>query len=284
MAAQKLTIPDITARKGARPLSMLTAYDWAWARLQDQAGIDMILVGDSLGMTMLGHTSTVPVTMNDMVHHSAAVSRGAERALVVADMPFGSLNGKRQATANATRLIQEGGADAVKIEGGVDNADIVRAIVRAGIPVQGHVGLTPQTAVNLGGFKVQGKSAQAARRVLDDALALAAAGCFSVVLEAVPAPLAAEITRRLAVPTIGIGAGNACDGQVLVMHDLLGLFDRFTPKFVRQYARLGEAATAAIKSYIEDVGARAFPGEENSFAMKDEELQALLDGLDGGKS
>ena len=284
MAEQKLTIPDITARKGGQPLSMLTAYDWAWARIQDKAGIDMLLVGDSLGMTMLGYTSTVPVTMDVMVHHTAAVARGAERALVVADMPFGSINGEQISITNATRLIQEGGADAVKIEGGVDNADIVRAIVRSGIPVVGHVGLTPQTAVNLGGFKVQGKSAQAARRVLDDALALAAAGCFSVVLEAVPAPLAAEITRRLAVPTIGIGAGNACDGQVLVMHDLLGLFDRFTPKFVRQYARLGEAATAAIKSYIEDVGARAFPGEENSFAMKDEELQALLDGLDGGKS
>ena len=282
MAEQKLTIPDITARKGGKPLSMLTAYDWAWARIQDQAGIDMILVGDSLGMTMLGYTSTVPVTMDAMVHHTAAVARGAERALVVADMPFGSLNGEQISIANATRLIQQGGADAVKIEGGVDNADIVRAIVRSGIPVQGHVGLTPQTAVNLGGFKVQGKSAQAARKVFDDAMALQDAGCFSIVLEAVPTPLAREITRRLAIPTIGIGAGNVCDGQVLVMHDLLGLFDRFTPKFVRQYAKLGEAATAAIKSYIDDVGTRAFPGEENSFDMKADELQALLVNL-GGK-
>ena len=282
MAEQKLTIPDITARKGGKPLSMLTAYDWAWARIQDQAGIDMILVGDSLGMTMLGYTSTVPVTMDAMVHHTAAVARGAERALVVADMPFGSLNGEQISIANATRLIQQGGADAVKIEGGVDNADIVRAIVRSGIPVQGHVGLTPQTAVNLGGFKVQGKSAQAARKVFDDALALQDAGCFSIVLEAVPTPLAREITRRLAIPTIGIGAGNVCDGQVLVMHDLLGLFDRFTPKFVRQYAKLGEAATAAIKSYIDDVGTRAFPAPENSFDMKADELQALLVNL-GGK-
>ena len=281
MAEQKLTIPDITARKGGKPLSMLTAYDWAWARIQDQAGIDMILVGDSLGMTMLGYTSTVPVTMDAMVHHTAAVARGAERALVVADMPFGSLNGEQISIANATRLIQQGGADAVKIEGGVDNADIVRAIVRSGIPVQGHVGLTPQTAVNLGGFKVQGKSAQAARKVFDDAMALQDAGCFSIVLEAVPTPLAREITRRLAIPTIGIGAGNVCDGQVLVMHDLLGLFDRFTPKFVRQYAKLGEAATAAIKSYIDDVGTRAFPAPENSFDMKAEELQALLLGLGG---
>ena len=281
MAEQKLTIPDITARKGGKPLSMLTAYDWAWARIQDQAGIDMILVGDSLGMTMLGYTSTVPVTMDAMVHHTAAVARGAERALVVADMPFGSLNGEQISIANATRLIQQGGADAVKIEGGVDNADIVRAIVRSGIPVQGHVGLTPQTAVNLGGFKVQGKSAQAARKVFDDAMALQDAGCFSIVLEAVPTPLAREITRRLAIPTLGIGAGNVCDGQVLVMHDLLGLFDRFTPKFVRQYAKLGEAATAAIKSYIDDVGTRAFPAPENSFDMKAEELQALLLGLGG---
>ena len=282
MAEQKLTIPDITARKGGQPLSMLTAYDWAWARIQDKAGIDMLLVGDSLGMTMLGYTSTVPVTMDVMVHHTAAVARGAERALVVADMPFGSLNGKRQGVANATRLIQEGGADAVKIEGGVDNAGIVRAIVRAGIPVVGHVGLTPQTAVNLGGFKVQGKSAQAARKVFDDALALQEAGCFCVVLEAVPTPLAREITRRVGIPTIGIGAGNVCDGHVLVMHDLLGMFDRFTPKFVRQYAKLGEVATEAIKGYIADVGSRAFPGEENSFDMKPEELQALLLGL-GGK-
>ena len=282
MAEQKLTIPDITARKGGKPLSMLTAYDWAWARIQDQAGIDMILVGDSLGMTMLGYTSTVPVTMDAMVHHTAAVARGAEHALVVADMPFGSLNGEQISIANATRLIQQGGADAVKIEGGVDNADIVRAIVRSGIPVQGHVGLTPQTAVNLGGFKVQGKSAQAARKVFDDAMALQDAGCFSIVLEAVPTPLAREITRRLAIPTIGIGAGNVCDGQVLVMHDLLGLFDRFTPKFVRQYAKLGEAATAAIKSYIDDVGTRAFPAPENSFDMKADELQALLVNL-GGK-
>ena len=277
MPNKKLTIPDIVKRKQGPPLAMLTAYDYAWARLADQAGMDMILVGDSLGMVMLGHAGTAAVTMEEMLHHSRAVARGVDRALVVTDMPFGSCNGSEyDAIANAVRLVKEGGAEAVKIEGGADMAKTVAAIVRAGIAVQGHVGLTPQTAVNLGGFKVQGRDAGAARRLYDDALAMEDAGCFSVVLEAIPAPLAAKITGRLQVPTIGIGAGNQCDGQVLVLHDLLGLYDRFVPKFVKQYAQLGDAAVAAMQGYIADVANRAFPAPEHSFGMKAEELEELL--------
>ena len=277
MADKKLTIPDIMARKQGPPLAMLTAYDYAWARLADRAGMDMLLVGDSLGMVMLGYGGTAAVTMEEMIHHSRIVARGAERALVVTDMPFGSCNGSEyEAIANAVRLVKEGGAEAVKIEGGVDMAKTVAAIVRAGIPVQGHVGLTPQTAVNLGGFKVQGKDAKAARRLYDDALAMEDAGCFSVLMEAIPAPLAAKITERLKVPTVGIGAGAQCNGQVLVMHDLLGLYDRFVPKFVKQYAQLGDLAVAAMQGYIADVASRAFPAPENSFTMKPEELERLL--------
>ena len=277
MADKKLTIPDIRARKQGPPLAMLTAYDYAWARLADRAGMDMLLVGDSLGMVMLGHSGTPAVPMDDMIRHSRAVARGVERALVVVDMPFGSCNvSEREAIANAVRLVKEGGAEAVKIEGGADMAKTVAAIVRAGVAVQGHVGLTPQTAVNLGGFKVQGRDAGAARRLYDDALAMEDAGCFSVLMEAIPAPLAEKITERLQVPTIGIGAGNRCDGQVLVMHDLLGLYDRFVPKFVKQYAQLGDMAVAAMQGYVADVASRAFPAPENSFTMKAEELEALL--------
>ena len=280
---KKLTIPDILARKAGPPLSMLTAYDYAWGRIADRAGMDMILVGDSLGMVMLGLPGTVAVTLEEMIHHSRITARGVERALIVTDMPFGSCCSEREAVTNAVRLVKEGGAEAVKIEGGADMAKIVGAVVRAGVPVQGHVGLTPQTAVNLGGFKVQGRDARAARRLFDDALAMEDAGCFSVVLEAIPAPLAAAITERLTVPTVGIGAGNRCDGQVLVMHDLLGLYDRFTPKFVKRYAELGEAATEAMRAYIRDVAERRFPAEEHSFSMKEEELAELLDGLDKKK-
>ena len=273
---KKLTIPDIRGRKAGPPLAMLTAYDYCRAHIADQAGMDMILAGDSLGMVMLGLPGTATVTMDDMIHHSRAVARAVEQALVVTDMPFGSCCSERDAVTNAVRLVKEGGAEAVKIEGGVAIAKIAGAVVRAGVPVQGHVGLTPQTAVNLGGFKVQGKDAQAARRLVDDALAMEDAGCFSVVLEAMPGPLAARITERLSVPTVGIGAGNQCDGQVLVMHDLLGLYDRFTPKFVKQYARLGEIATQAMRDYIQDVAERRFPAEEHSFTMKAEELDKLL--------
>ena len=277
MHDRKLTIPDIRNRKNATPIAEVTAYDYPWARLADQAGMDIVLVGDSLGMVVLGYTDTVSVTMEEMIHHTRAVVRGVEHALVVTDMPFGSCSSSIPAAIdNAVRILKEGRADAVKVEGGVTMAKTVAAMVAAGIPVQGHIGLTPQTATSLGGFKVQGKSAQAARQLIDDALALEAAGCFSIVLEAIPAPLAEHITGRLAIPTIGIGAGPDCDGQVLVIHDLVGLYDRFTPKFVKQYARINEPVGEALRQYREEVQNRAFPTAAHSFTMKAEELDRLL--------
>ena len=277
MHDRKLTIPDIRNRKNATPIAEVTAYDYPWARLADQAGMDIVLVGDSLGMVVLGYTDTVSVTMEEMIHHTRAVVRGVEHALVVTDMPFGSCSSSIPAAIdNAVRLLKEGRADAVKVEGGVAMARTVAALVAAGIPVQGHIGLTPQTATSLGGFKVQGKSAQAARQLIDDALALEAAGCFSIVLEAIPAPLAEHITGRLAIPTIGIGAGPDCDGQVLVIHDLVGLYDRFTPKFVKQYARINEPVGEALRQYREEVQNRAFPTAAHSFTMKAEEMDRLL--------
>lgn len=255
----------------------MTAYDYPWARLVDGAGIDIVLVGDSLGMVVLGYADTVSVTMEEMIHHSKAAVRGVERALVITDMPFGSYNSSIPAAiSNATRLLKEGRADAVKVEGGEEMAATVAALVRAGIPVQGHIGLTPQTATSLGGFKVQGKSALAARQLLDDARALEAAGCFSVVLEAIPAPLAEHITKEIGIPTIGIGAGPGCDGQVLVIHDLVGLYDRFTPKFVKQYATISESVTAALAQYKADVESRAFPTQAHSFTMETSEMEQLL--------
>ena len=277
MHEKKLTIPDIKNRKNATPIAEVTAYDYPWARLADQAGMDIVLVGDSLGMVVLGYTDTVSVTMEEMIHHTRAVVRGVEHALVVTDMPFGSCSSSIPAAIdNAVRILKEGRADAVKVEGGVTMAKTVAAMVAAGIPVQGHIGLTPQTATSLGGFKVQGKSAQAARQLIDDALALEAAGCFSIVLEAIPAPLAEHITGRLAIPTIGIGAGPDCDGQVLVIHDLVGLYDRFTPKFVKQYARINEPVGEALRQYREEVQNRAFPTAAHSFTMKAEEMDRLL--------
>lgn len=277
MQPKKLTIPDIKNRKNGTPISVMTAYDYPWAKLVDGAGIDIVLVGDSLGMVVLGYPDTVSVTMEEMIHHTKAAVRGVERALVVADMPFGSYNSSIPAAINnATRMLKEGRADAVKIEGGVDMAATVAAIVRAGIPVQGHIGLTPQTATSLGGFKVQGKSAQAAKQLLEDARALEDAGCFSMVLEAIPAPLAEHITREVGIPTIGIGAGPACDGQVLVIHDLVGLYDRFTPKFVKQYAKISETVAAALAQYKAEVESRTFPAEAHSFTMKPEEMDKLL--------
>ena len=277
MHDRKLTIPDIRNRKNATPIAEVTAYDYPWARLADQAGMDIVLVGDSLGMVVLGYTDTVSVTMEEMIHHTRAVVRGVEHALVVTDMPFGSCSSSIPAAIdNAVRILKEGRADAVKVEGGVTMAKTVAAMVAAGIPVQGHIGLTPQTATSLGGFKVQGKSAQAARQLIDDALALEAAGCFSIVLEAIPAPLAEHITGRLAIPTIGIGAGPDCDGQVLVIHDLVGLYDRFTPKFVKQYARINEPVGEALRQYREEVQNRAFPTAGHSFTMKAEEMDRLL--------
>ena len=277
MHEKKLTIPDIRNRKNATPIAEVTAYDYPWARLADQAGMDIVLVGDSLGMVVLGYTDTVSVTMEEMIHHTRAVVRGVEHALVVTDMPFGSCSSSIPAAIdNAVRILKEGRADAVKVEGGVTMAKTVAAMVAAGIPVQGHIGLTPQTATSLGGFKVQGKSAQAARQLIDDALALEAAGCFSIVLEAIPAPLAEHITGRLAIPTIGIGAGPDCDGQVLVIHDLVGLYDRFTPKFVKQYARINEPVGEALRQYREEVQNRTFPTAAHSFTMKAEEMDRLL--------
>jgi 3-methyl-2-oxobutanoate hydroxymethyltransferase len=277
MHDRKLTIPDIRNRKNATPIAEVTAYDYPWARLADQAGMDIVLVGDSLGMVVLGYTDTVSVTMEEMIHHTRAVVRGVEHALVVTDMPFGSCSSSIPAAIdNAVRILKEGRADAVKVEGGVAMATTVAAMVAAGIPVQGHIGLTPQTATSLGGFKVQGKSAQAARQLIDDALALEAAGCFSIVLEAIPAPLAEHITGRLAIPTIGIGAGPDCDGQVLVIHDLVGLYDRFTPKFVKQYARINEPVGEALRQYREEVQNRTFPTAAHSFTMKAEEMDRLL--------
>lgn len=277
MQQRKLTIPDIKNRKNQTPIVELTAYDYPWARMVDAAGIDIILVGDSLCMVVLGHPDTVSVTMEEMLHHTKAVVRGVERALVVTDMPFGSYNRSiPDAIDNATRLLKEGRADAVKLEGGVTMAATVAAIVRAGIPVQGHIGLTPQTATSLGGFKVQGKSAQAGRQLIEDAQALEDAGCFSIVLEAIPAPLAEHITQQIAIPTIGIGAGPGCDGQVLVIHDLIGLYDRFTPKFVKQYARINETVAEALARYKTEVENRTFPTEAHSFSMKAEERDKLL--------
>jgi len=277
MQQKKLTIPDIRNRKNGTPIAELTAYDYPWAKAADTAGIDVVLVGDSLGMVVLGYPDTVSVTMEEMIHHTKAVVRGVERALVITDMPFGSYNSSIPAAIdNATRILKEGRADAVKLEGGVTMAETVAAIVRAGIPVQGHIGLTPQTATSLGGFKVQGKSAEAAKQLIDDARALEAAGCFSIVLEAIPATLAAHITREIAIPTIGIGAGPDCDGQVLVIHDLVGMYDRFTPKFVKQYARINEPVVSALAQYKAEVASRAFPGEAHSFSMKSEELDKLL--------
>ena len=277
MQQKKLTIPDIKNRKHGIPIAELTAYDYPWARMMDAAGIDIVLVGDSLGMVVLGHPDTVSVTMEEMIHHTKAVVRGVERALVITDMPFGSYNSSIPAAIdNATRILKEGHADAVKLEGGVSMAATVAAIVNAGIPVQGHIGLTPQTATSLGGFKVQGKSAQAARQLIDDARALEEAGCFSIVLEAIPAPLAEHITKEVSIPTIGIGAGPGCDGQVLVIHDLVGLYDRFTPKFVKQYAKINEPIAAALAQYKAEVESRAFPTDAHSFTMKSEEMDKLL--------
>ena len=274
---KKTTIPDIKARKASDiPITMLTAYDYPWALLVDRAGIDMILVGDSLGMVVLGYEDTISVTMGEMIHHIKAVTRAVRYALVVGDMPFGSYNvSVEKAVENATRIMKEGRADCVKLEGGLCVSPVVEAIVRAGIPVQGHIGLTPQTASALGGFKVQGKSAEAAQALVEDARALEKAGCFSLVLEAIPAPIAKMVTDAVSIPTIGIGAGVHCDGQVLVTHDLVGLFDRFVPKFVKQYAKISDIATEAFAQFKEDVEAGRFPEEGHSFTMKADELEKI---------
>jgi 3-methyl-2-oxobutanoate hydroxymethyltransferase len=275
---KKISLLDIQAKKKiSQPITMLTAYDYSSAGLVDQAGIDMILVGDSLAMVMLGLDSTVPVTMDEMLHHCRAVARGAHSAFLVGDMPFMSYQADGvEAVHNAGRFLKEAHMEAVKVEGGREVASIVKRITGAGIPVMGHIGLTPQSVSKLGGFRVQGKTAQAAQGLLQDALAMQEAGCFSLVLEAVPAPVAATITQRLLIPTIGIGAGAGCDGQVLVYHDLLGLFDRFTPKFVKQYANLGQTILHALEAYRDDVEARRFPGPEHTYEIPEAELETFL--------
>lgn len=258
-------------------ITMLTAYDYPTALAMDRAGVDSILVGDSLGMVVLGYENTLPVTMDEMLHHSRAVSRGAKSALLVGDMPFMSYQvSVEEAVRNAGRFLQNGGMDAVKLEGGHERAAAIRAIVGAGIPVMGHLGLTPQSIHQLGGFRAQGKTAAAAQHLLDDALLLESAGCFSLVLESVPAQLATYISKQLSIPTIGIGAGAGCDGQVLVTHDLLGLFERFTPKFVKKYANLYAEMQTAFAEYIADVQNAQFPAAEHMVVMDEAEWLEFL--------
>ncbi len=275
---KKVTLHQLQAKKQAgEPITMLTAYDYSAALLGDQAGLDVLLVGDSLAMVMLGLESTVSITMEEMLHHCRAVARGAKNAFLIGDMPFMSYQVEvAEAVRNAGRFIKEGGMEAVKLEGGRAMVPTIRAITQVGIPVLGHIGLTPQTTSALGGYKVQGKTAVAAHTLYQDALALQEAGCFAIVLEAIPAPVAAVISRSLTIPTIGIGAGAECDGQVLVYHDLLGLFDKFTPKFVKQYAQIGQQIGAALAQYREEVAQRTFPAPEHTYAMPEEELAAFL--------
>jgi 3-methyl-2-oxobutanoate hydroxymethyltransferase len=282
--SRKITTHTLRHKKAqGEKITMLTAYDYSTARVVDAAGIDSILVGDSLGMVVLGYDNTLPVTMADMLHHSRAVARGASRALLIGDMPFMSYQASsEEAVRNAGRFLQEGGMDAVKLEGGRERLDAVRAIIGSGIPVLAHLGLTPQSVHQLGGFKTQGKTAGAARRLLEDALMLQEAGCFGVVLESVPDRVAGFISQKLEMPTIGIGAGGGCDGQVLVIQDLLGLFDRFTPKFVKQYAQLYAEISLALEAYQREVKEGKFPGLEHSFTISDQEWADFLE--DGGNS
>ncbi|TFG57686.1 MAG: 3-methyl-2-oxobutanoate hydroxymethyltransferase [Spirochaetales bacterium] len=274
---KKLMISDLLRMKEEKTkLTMITAYSYPQALVVDEAGIDIILVGDSLGMVELGYKDTVPVTMDEMLHHTRAVVRAVKRAHVVGDLPFMSYNiSMEQAVTNAGILYKDGGADSVKLEGGQDMAPVVRAIHKAGIPVFGHIGLTPQTAALLGGFKVQGKSLDDAKKVIDDALALEDAGAFALILEAIPKQLSKLITEKVKIPTVGIGGGVHCDGQVLVFHDLLGLFKRFTPKFVKVYADMYSLQIKAVKEFIDDVQKNRFPGDEHSFTMKEEDLRGL---------
>jgi 3-methyl-2-oxobutanoate hydroxymethyltransferase len=262
-----ITPTDIKRKKmQGQKITMLTAYDYSMAKMIDNCGIDMILVGDSLGMVALGYDSTVPVTMEEMLHHCRAVSRAVGNAMVIGDMPFMSYHVScEDAVRNAGRFLKEGGCHAVKLEGGSVMADVIRRLADIGVPVMGHIGLTPQTAVSLGGYKVQGEDNETARRLLMDAEAVEKAGAFSLVLECVPSGLAAEITNRLSIPVIGIGAGPFCDGQVLVTNDMVGMFDKFTPKFVRKYADLAPVISKAIREFAEDVQTADFPSEEESF-------------------
>ena len=277
MDRKKVTIAYLIDKmENGNKITMMTAYDYPTAGLVDQAGIDTILVGDSLAMVMLGYESTVPVTMDEMIHHCKAVSRGAKASFIIGDMPFLSYQVSiEKAVENAGRFIKEAACDAVKLEGGSEMAPVVKAVVDAGIPVCAHIGLTPQTATKLSGFKVQGKDAESARELVQSAKDLEEAGAFMIVMECIPDLVAARITKELNIPTIGIGAGKDCDGQVLVYHDLVGLFERFTPKFVKQYVNLGPQIKDALIKYKEEVESGAFPGPEHSFAMKEEEADKI---------
>jgi 3-methyl-2-oxobutanoate hydroxymethyltransferase len=276
---KKITTKSFRHKKNSGdPITMLTAYDYPTALIMDRVGIDSILIGDSLGMVVLGYENTLPVTMEEMLHHCRAVARGAHYALLIGDMPFMSYQVSiEDAVRNAGRFLQEAGMEAVKLEGGRERIDAIRAIIGAGIPVMGHLGLTPQSVNLFGGFRAQGKTASAAKRLYEDALLLQDAGCFSLVLESVPDRLAELVSQKLEIPTIGIGAGNGCDGQVLVTHDLLGLFDRFTPKFVRKYADFYTEMEHAIDAYRIDVETGSFPASEHTVGMPEEEWKELLE-------
>ncbi|MBI2104769.1 MAG: 3-methyl-2-oxobutanoate hydroxymethyltransferase [Candidatus Omnitrophica bacterium] len=277
---KRITIADLQARKrqGGK-LAMLTAYDYPIAKLVDEAGVDMVLVGDSLGMVVLGYETTTPVTMDEMLHHAKAARRGVSRALLIGDMPFLSFRATRaDAVRNAGRFVQEAGCDAVKVEWKPGIEDTARAIIDAGIPVMGHVGLTPQTAASEGGFGMRGKDAESAARIIAQAVALQEVGCFAMVLECIPDVVAQEITQRLSIPTIGIGSGPFCDGQVLVTYDLLGLFDRFTPAFAKRYADLSRVIREASASFVQEVRAGAFPGKEHTRSMAPDEYDKLKKG------
>jgi 3-methyl-2-oxobutanoate hydroxymethyltransferase len=281
IARKKVTTLTFRQKKErGEPITMLTAYDYPTALAVDNAGVDSILVGDSLAMVVLGYENTLSVTMEDMLHHARAVARGAKSAMLIGDMPFMSYQvSVEDATRNAGRFLQQGGMDAVKLEGGRERVDAIRSITSAGIPVIGHLGLTPQSINQLGGFRAQGKTAAAAKRLLEDALLLEEAGAFSIVLESVPSRLAELISKKLSIPTIGIGAGAGCDGQVLVTHDLLGLFDRFTPKFVKKYANFHQDMQRAFTEYIDDVETKRFPAPEHTVEMDDKEWEVLLNEL-----
>lgn len=264
------------SKKNGEKLTMLTAYDYTTAKLLDESGIDSILVGDSLGMVVLGYDDTLSVTMEDMIHHSAAVARGAKNALIVTDMPFMSYQTSvYDAVVNAGRLVKEGGAQAVKLEGGIEFCEHIKAIVKASIPVCAHIGLTPQSINAFGGFKVQGKGKEEAQRLLDEARAIEEAGAFAVVLECVPAKLAKKISESISIPTIGIGAGAGCDGQVLVYQDMLAMYSDFKPKFVKQYAQIGSVMKDAFRQYIDEVKSGAFPSEEHTFKIDDDIIDSL---------
>ena len=276
MKRTPITIATLKEQKGKEAISMLTAYDYCLAGLFDAAGIEIILVGDSLGNVVLGYSSTLPVTMEDIIHHTRAVVRGSNRALIVADMPFMSYQASiEQGMLNAGRLMKEGGANAVKLEGGEEICELVSKLVVSGIPVMGHIGLTPQSVNQLGGFKVQGKSLNDAQKIINAAKALAEAGVFALVLECIPDKLAARITAELDIPTIGIGAGNACDGQVLVCNDFLGMNSGFTQKKKKKYRLLHDEISKATQEYIQDVKSRAFPSKEHVFGMNEELLEKL---------